>query len=815
MVAWSSSGRSVARPWISPLAALFCVLFLQSAIYGDRFFRRTQFIRGDANGDTAVNVGDALVVLNHLFTATAVKPDCMEALNANDDDALDIADGVYVLVYLFGSGAPPPEPTPPNCSVDRSDITLGCDAYDFCPDDTALIVHTLNRITFGPTEALLTEIQTEADLTDYINSQLDNVPANYDQALHEPNVFTRVEELRFGFVEGATQEDHQIEHLKAMLMIDGLASEWQLLHVITQFWNNHFHSQTTALDDQFYSRGNRGGRARRANDSHFDEVDIDNSNTVSAVEWTNYRATYPGLVTWESFGSGEIRDGVMTRAEFNNEVLAYWKYGRGYEQQAVSADMERREYNFYRRGAFGPFRNLLEGCAKSVSMLIYLNGFESTDEQPNENYAREFFELQSLGADRVYTQRDIEELARILTGWSVAWVRRNDFSALDINFHDNPDAHPVPFDLRVNRSSPFNYPTGANWEDELYTWAFVYIAERHDPYSKSLFQQIFGGVDSLGNPVHPEDALYVGNTGRTTPAALAEFDLVMDRVTAMRDNAKFISTKLIQLLVTDELTTLPKTRPMPGDLQELFDSVDTTRDGMITLSEWEQPIPFVMPNGRPLAIFNELDTNGDDVITATNPVEYQEPDLLLDAIEAWQNSNGDMREVIRTILLSDEFLSLDYAYAKVKTPYESTISAMRALEAGARVVRSADWPQIMDDLIRSGMELFDFPDPTGESEFGFDWVHTIGFLERIKFLTRSAFPGGEARFLWAAGLFRNGWGLTDAELTVDYFVELLFGGDILPEQRLLAEDAYLDSTRGREIYTTVAFLLSLPQFQKQ
>ena len=84
----------------------------------------------------------------------------MEALDINDDDDLNIADGVYELIWLFGAGRPPPAPSPGECGVDRRDTHMGCDEYDFCPDDTALVVHALNRITFGPTEQLLSDIQT-------------------------------------------------------------------------------------------------------------------------------------------------------------------------------------------------------------------------------------------------------------------------------------------------------------------------------------------------------------------------------------------------------------------------------------------------------------------------------------------------------------------------------------------------------------------------------------------------------------------------------------------------------------------------------
>ena len=68
---------------------------------------------------------------------------------------------------------------------------------------------------------------------------------------------------------------------------------------------------------------------------------------------------------------------------------------------------------------FGRFEDLLMGSAKSPAMLYYLDNFASTAEGPNENYAREMFELHTLGVDGGYTEEDIKETARVFTGWSI------------------------------------------------------------------------------------------------------------------------------------------------------------------------------------------------------------------------------------------------------------------------------------------------------------------------------------------------------------------------------------------------------------
>jgi uncharacterized protein (DUF1800 family) len=76
-----------------------------------------------------------------------------------------------------------------------------------------------------------------------------------------------------------------------------------------------------------------------------------------------------------------------------------------------------------RRHALGHFPDLLRASALSPAMLWYLdgrmNGRASADERSNENYARELLELHTLGVDGGYTQRDVMEVARALTGWTV------------------------------------------------------------------------------------------------------------------------------------------------------------------------------------------------------------------------------------------------------------------------------------------------------------------------------------------------------------------------------------------------------------
>jgi uncharacterized protein (DUF1800 family) len=87
-----------------------------------------------------------------------------------------------------------------------------------------------------------------------------------------------------------------------------------------------------------------------------------------------------------------------------------------------------------RPNALGKFRVLLLATARSPAMLFYLDNARNGRRGINENYARELMELHTLGVDGGYTQKDVTEVARILTGWGINPRERDQFE-----FH--PRAH--------------------------------------------------------------------------------------------------------------------------------------------------------------------------------------------------------------------------------------------------------------------------------------------------------------------------------------------------------------------------------------
>ena len=90
-----------------------------------------------------------------------------------------------------------------------------------------------------------------------------------------------------------------------------------------------------------------------------------------------------------------------------------------------------------RKHALGNFHDLIRASATSPAMLVYLDGKSNkvrtkTDDKPNENYARELMELHTLGVHGGYTQDDVREAARCLSGWSFERFDRDRFFALNL-----------------------------------------------------------------------------------------------------------------------------------------------------------------------------------------------------------------------------------------------------------------------------------------------------------------------------------------------------------------------------------------------
>ncbi|SDP11663.1 Uncharacterized conserved protein, DUF1800 family [Rhodoferax sp. OV413] len=147
--------------------------------------------------------------------------------------------------------------------------------------------------------------------------------------------------------------------------------------------------------------------------------------------------------------------------------------------------------------ALGKFRDLLGAVAHHPAMLRYLDNEQNAANRINENYARELMELHTLGVGAGYTQQDVQEMARILTG------------------------------VGVNLGSETPKVRKELQADYVRKGLFEFNPNRHDYGAKTL----------LGQPIKAR--------------GLAELDEALDRLARHPATAHFISRKLAQYWLSD------------------------------------------------------------------------------------------------------------------------------------------------------------------------------------------------------------------------------------------------------------------------
>ncbi len=114
-------------------------------------------------------------------------------------------------------------------------------------------------------------------------------------------------------------------------------------------------------------------------------------------------------IVFEDFLNNGLRDR-LTLFWSNHFVTEYYMYNH----PAYTF----RYYNNLQENALGNFKEFVRKIGLDDAMLMYLNGYDNKNNAPNENYSRELFELFTLGEGNGYTQDDITETARALTGYN-------------------------------------------------------------------------------------------------------------------------------------------------------------------------------------------------------------------------------------------------------------------------------------------------------------------------------------------------------------------------------------------------------------
>jgi uncharacterized protein (DUF1800 family) len=366
----------------------------------------------------------------------------------------------------------------------------------------------------------------------------------------------------------------------------------------------------------------------------------------------------------------------------------------------------------------GKFKNLVTATAESPAMLFYLDNFLSADPNAaqrqaalramrqnrgrfgrppmpqsapgqqakkntrglNENYGRELMELHTLGVEGGYTQKDVTELARCFTGWTI----------------DKP---------RLNPEFKF--------DDKL-----------HDPDQKIVLNK------------------------KINAGGMKDGEQAIELLAKNPSTAKFISTKLARRFVSDNPAA-----PLVARMAKTFES-----------------------------------------------------------------SDGDIRAVMHTMIYSPEFWSREAYRAKIKTPFELVVSAVRAL--GTDVDTAMPLVQWVG---RIGEPLYQCQPPTGYADNAEAWVNTGALLNRLNFSLTLA--GNKVRGARADVSSLLGVDATEPKVALERALQVFLGGQAGPTtletlQKQLDSPQVLqakldDPVKKVDLGVVTGLVLGAPEFQRR
>ena len=137
--------------------------------------------------------------------------------------------------------------------------------------------------------------------------------------------------------------------------------------------------------------------------------DNNNDGTVQGQRYYSYKKWLVGTM-------------INQDKSIQEKLIMFWLDHFGNQASEVgNANWVYTQQKLIRQNALGNFKNLVKAITTDVCMLRYLNGYLNNASAPDENYARELFELFTVGKgpDSHYTENDIKESAKVLTGWQI------------------------------------------------------------------------------------------------------------------------------------------------------------------------------------------------------------------------------------------------------------------------------------------------------------------------------------------------------------------------------------------------------------
>lgn len=256
-----------------------------------------------------------------------------------------------------------------------------------------------------------------------------------------------------------------------------------------------------------------------------------------------------------------------------------------------------------RNNAAGNFRTLFTEVSKTPAMVVYLDTRENVRGRPNENFAREVMELFTLGVDNGYTEADIAEAAKALTGWSFRDT---------LNYRDREN-NPVETQIKakVSKGEPI--------------FEFAYDARRHEPGTKS----VLGASGDFDGDAVLKILLDQPQTARTVCKKLWEWF-------AYKDPSEEIIASLATTFTKNDFEIKPVLKAMAARPE--FWSPKAVR------SKIKSPIDFTIAVARQFGAIAIMDKRETGEIDAFAPI------------------NGEIRQFARVVNLQARRQGLDLLY---------------------------------------------------------------------------------------------------------------------------------------------------------
>jgi uncharacterized protein (DUF1800 family) len=322
---------------------------------------------------------------------------------------------------------------------------------------------------------------------------------------------------------------------------------------------------------------------------------------------------------WYSKPAYELIDATLLRAVYSRkqlvEVLAdFWHnhFNIFFWQDDGVPLLASYNRDALRKHMLGNFRQMLEAVAQHPSMLYYLNQNNSTDAGPNENFARELFELHTLGAENYlgvrdpltvgkdaggitvgYVDNDVYEAARCLTGWR------------------------VDDDL-------------GEWEDGVEkTGNFLYYKSWHDRFNKLVLGQYI--------PADQEDL----KDGRDVLDLLAHHPGTAHHI-ALKLARRLISDSPSEAVVQAAADTFLANKDAPDQLKRVVETILLSADFSQTFgAKIKRPLEAVVSTMRALnSEFTQVPSGVPWMLSMMGQAlfERRPPDGYPDVKEVWANS---------------------------------------------------------------------------------------------------------------------------------------------------------------------------------